>query len=491
MNEPSNLNPLLNDTKTGREVCRLMFRGLAMLDNHYRWQPDLAEQIPTTANGGVSPDGRTVVWQLRNGLHWHDGVKITADDVLFTWKCISSGRSRVDPGLYAGVAAVEKIDEQRVKVTLRQPTADYVSMFDFILPAHCFAGVDDWTAAAFNRSPVGNGPFMFQDWLKGSEIRLTRYDGFHFGRPLLDGITIRYLPLGEMVVNLFKTGEINLASNIDHQLAARIAGASDARTEPVCAPQFDYLVVNTERPPLNELAVRQALAAAVDREQLAGQAYEQQAVMTVGDQIPISPYSLNPPPVTSRGEEVIRSLLENSGWKQENGEWTKTGVKLRLSLLYPANDQLRRQVAELLCSGWAGLGINVEPVAMSLEELVGDRVATGNFALALFSWNMPLTPDHRWLWWGMAENGKVNGNYSRWFNPDVNRLADQAWLADDQVKTANYQEIERIVVEQVPFIALAYRNTFHVVSNRLAGIMPGGAPGWGWWDAWQWGFVAK
>ncbi|MGL5513705.1 MAG: ABC transporter substrate-binding protein, partial [Sporomusa sp.] len=158
LQEPDTLNPLLSDLLATAEVGRLVFSGLVSTNDKGEWLPDLATDVPTTTNGGVTPDGLRITYRLRQGVTWHDRVPFTAEDVKFTWQLIMNRKINiVSRDGYDRISAVETPDPNTVIVKFREYYAPYLTLFTTILPKHRLETAGDINKAPFNRAPIGTG----------------------------------------------------------------------------------------------------------------------------------------------------------------------------------------------------------------------------------------------------------------------------------------------------------------------------------------------
>src|SRR5919202_4110099 len=192
--EPTHLNKHMNSQTVGTLVARQIFSHLIDVDETGNYTPMLAMEVPTTQNGGVSADGKTVTYKLRRDVKWHDGTPFTAKDVVFTWQ------ARMDPANpvntragYTDIEAVEAKDDSTAVVRFKTLYAPFLDLFGWVLPAHVFGGKTAMDKADFNRKPIGTGPFKFVEWVSGDHLTVVKNpDYYRKGAPLLDQVIFRF-----------------------------------------------------------------------------------------------------------------------------------------------------------------------------------------------------------------------------------------------------------------------------------------------------------
>ncbi len=245
---------------------------LFIADDKMNIVPELATEIPTQANGGISPDGLTIVYHLRHGVKWHDGAPFGADDVVFTWHAIMNPKNNVITRLgYDKIASMTAVDPYTVRVKLKEPYAPAVANFFgpgevsyIILPKHILGQLPDINRAPYNSKPIGTGPFVVDSYDPTTGVMLSANPDYWRGHPKLRGIDYRIIPDSNTTMVMLRSNELDVAVVSDthaHELAKDpgivIVG------EP--APQNAFLSFNTQRAPFDDVRVRRAIAMAVDR----------------------------------------------------------------------------------------------------------------------------------------------------------------------------------------------------------------------------------
>jgi peptide/nickel transport system substrate-binding protein len=287
------LNPHFTSGTKDQEGAPIFYEPLAAWDPDGNLVPVLAAEIPEIENGGVAPDGMSVIWKLKKDVQWHDGRPFTADDVVFNWEYAADPATAATTiGAYQD-AKVEKIDWLSVRVRFNKPTpfwADaFVSARGMIIPKHLFEpykGANSRDAPA-NLRPVGTGPYRFLEFAPGDLVRGERNPSYHVpNRPHFD--TIEMKGGGDPVSAaraVIQTGEYDYAWNmqVEDEILVKLenSGTAKGRVDIVSGGWIEHIKLNsadpwtevdgersnakTKHPLLGDTAVRRALSPLVDR----------------------------------------------------------------------------------------------------------------------------------------------------------------------------------------------------------------------------------
>jgi peptide/nickel transport system substrate-binding protein len=239
----------------------LVYSQLVSLDQNGKVVPDLATKWTTSA------DGRTVTFTLRSGVTWHDGDPFTAADVKASLaRILDEKTAAVARSNLKSITAVDAVGTDQVKLTLAAPSTALLYSLASVNSAILHA--KDITAGTIAKTPDGTGPFSWTKWDQGQQVVLTANAKYFAGAPKIGTLQIRVIPAESSIVSGMKAGAFQLGLLSDPTVADN-AGSSDKFTlvkQPTLA--YHTLMLNGRKGPLKELKVRQAIACAVDRDQV-------------------------------------------------------------------------------------------------------------------------------------------------------------------------------------------------------------------------------
>lgn len=471
---PQYLNPLLSQyNQVDGVLCGLLFSGLTQLDEYGNVIPDLAETLT------ISPDGLVYDFRLRSGLYWHDGVPVTAADVIYT---VGAVQADDFPGvtwlstLWQAVeaSAPEGPDGLAVRFTLKQPFAPFLDYTTIgLLPVHLWEEVPvaEMMLSQLNTRPVGTGPFQLTR-ITATRVELTVNPRYHGPTPYLAGMTIRFYPDRQSLLPAYDRGEIDAISWIWPEDMAQASKRADL--ELFSAPLSGYTLVylnhqNANVPFFQEAAVRQALLYALDRQALVDTVQEGQGLVA---HTPILPGSWAHDSGVKRYDSNLdeaRRLLDDAGWidSDEDGVRDRDGVKLAFVLLGQDEPWLAA-----LSAAWSAIGVQAAPQAVTLAGLTRDFLAPRTFDAAMVSWELSGDPDPYPLWHSTQANG--GQNYAGWDSRTADEAIEQARALDDrELRRGYYTRFQQIFAEEVPALLLYYPVYTYGVRSKIHDVQMG------------------
>jgi peptide/nickel transport system substrate-binding protein len=497
--DPRTLSPLQATSAFELLTERLIFDVLLTYDEHGRLVPDLAERVPTVANGDISADGKRITYHLRRDVRWHDGAPFTSADVRFTYEAIVDRRNTAFSR--EGFDRVERVRTPNAYTVVFRLKAAYPPALDVlfadgawsygILPEHLLRGLktlDD--ARFFTERPIGTGPFQLVRWLRGDRIELRRNDRYFRGPPRLARIVVKVAPDPNTRLIMLRNHEIDWYPDIPPNLFAQAASLRGTRT--LLNPQNRFLALNLNlaRWPLSERATRRAIALAVDKAELVRAYSFGTARPAVADLPPESwayPRSLR---ATPHDPPQARALLERAGWRAErDGILARNGRRLSLQLAYVAQDTIQAGLALEVQHELRRIGVEIELRPYPREVYYAPAsahglVRGGRFDLAFSSWASGGDPDDSALF-GCKYAPPAGPNYGHY----CSRAMDDAQAAalrtfDRAARSRAYARVEALLLADVPLIVLWWPSGTHAYNSDFTGFAP--ALLCDTWNAYRW-----
>jgi peptide/nickel transport system substrate-binding protein len=487
---PRTLNPILATQTFEGVAARLATSILVTADEHGKLVPDLASEVPTQANGGISPDGLTVTYHLRRNVRWHDGVPFTSRDVRFSYEAILNPNNDViSRHGYDDVRSVDTPDDATVVFHLKKRFAPFVAtVFGEsdspygIIPEHVLGKYKSLNDVPYNSKPIGTGPFRVVEWKRGDRIEYAAFDGYFKGKPGLRKLTIRLVPDENTEITLLRSHEVDLmleASVSAYKLMRTLSGIRLALT-PING--YEGVLMNVARGPTSDLRVRRAISLALDRNTLAKTLTYDSGTPAIADQ-PRELWAFDPTlPVPRYAPDEARRLLAAAGYGPN-------GKKLSLGLYFDQTTAVNRTTSVQLQSALAAIGIDLQlhpqlNTVLYAAYGAGGTLTQGKYDLALYPWFAGIDPDDSSQFTCDARG--ANGyNQSGYCSAAMD--AAQADALSEYPKPARkvaYAKIQRLLLSDVPIAFLWWPRNVFPSNPALRGFAPN--PVNEAWNAWQW-----
>ncbi len=444
-------DPHLSVQFAERFVLYMVFNTLVGLDREFSVVPELARSWE------VSPDGKKVTFHLQRGVKFHDGTDFTAEVVKWNIERIldpqtkSPQRSQLEPV----VAAVTVVDPYTVAFELKKPFAPLLAALaerpGFIISP---AAVKKY-GENFGRNPVGTGPFRFVEWVPDASVTLERFDGYwETGKPYLDKVVYRVVPDPTVRITMVRTGEVDIATDVDPKDVPMLRGQAGLKVSELSPPaRWTALQWQVDKPPFNNRSLRQAIALAIDRNELRDVLLRGFGEPAGG---PVTPglWWFDPGFKGFRYDlELARKKLAEAGYP--NGFHFKFVV---------ANVPQWIRQAELIQAQLRKINVTME------FELDNPADAYAHIVERKTNWthtNWTQRADPNGLLY-ILFHSKGFANTTGYSNPRVDELLERAAaLFDPQQRKPLYHEAERIIVEDAPYVFLNYTPDFAVMSRKV------------------------
>ena len=373
--EPDTLN--VYSTHLMGDVQAACVEGLLVPNPDMEYEAVLATEVPTVDNGGIviSEDGTKmdITYHLREGVKWHDGEDFTSADVLCTWETLANPEWEAESK--DGVADIDSIecpDDYTVICHYNCVTPDFPqTLFTFgIMPKHIVEGLDMNVADnGYNASPIGTGPYKFEEWATGEYVKLVRNDNYWREGAYMDSVTFRFVTDENTRINMLKSGELDFTYGITYANFAQVQNIEGMETIAHGLNSWGYVDFNQATPGLDDVAVRRAIACAIDKETIVAQVYA--GVPEAWDQPWTSSDPFHVEGFKTEWQfdlDRANQLLEDAGWKMgSDGVREKDGTRLEFRVGCRSDNTADEALEQILLEylGKIGIKLNAENYAAS------------------------------------------------------------------------------------------------------------------------------
>jgi peptide/nickel transport system substrate-binding protein len=500
---PNTLNPLLSANTTEGIVNRLSFSLLVTIAGDGKTEvPDLAREVPTTKNGGISADGRTITYHLRKNVRWQDGVPFTSKDVRFSWQAMMNDANNVNERVgYEDVASVDTPDDWTVVFHLKRPFAPFVNTVFAesdspvcIVPEHILGAYKDVNRVPFNQQPVGTGPFKVTQWVRGDHIDLVANDDYFRGKPKLRAITVREIPDENTSLNALRAHNVDWIFQASPDLYRGLRSVPGVKIVLANLMQSLQLLMNTAHPPLDDVRVRRAVSLAIDKRALVDKFTSGTAVVAWADQPPWSWAFTNNVTKFAYDPAKAKALLRDAGFAPgPDGIERRNGQPLSLQVSYNVENATRRLVAVQIQAMLKQVGIDAQIKSYPANMLFatygqGGILTTGKFDLNVSGWVAGIDPDDHseFACDQIPRPAHPDGvNYSRYCSKAMDAAQAQALASyDDAKRKPAYAKIQQLLASDLPYDYLWYPRQLEPINPAFKGFTPN--PVNEAWNAWEW-----
>ena len=503
---PASMNPYYDSLTVKTYVLGFGIRPVTAFDKDWKLACLLCSELPTLQNGlakleernGVK--GMAVTLKLKPDLAWGDGTKVTAKDVVFTWKLArdpGSGFANGHP--WDRASSIDVIDEHTLVMHLDKIRVDY-NQWDTVLPAHIEGPVFDKAGSfaeyqkqtAFSREPTNpglyNGPFVITAFQSGQQIVLEPNPHWKGTKPGLKRIVLRLIENTAALQANLLAGDVDMVAGegvgltIDQVIALRKANPD--KFEYIFRPSltYEHIDLKIENPIIADIKVRRALLAAIDRQTLVDRLFD-------GMQPVADTWVNRLDPMMSRDiarfpydPNLARALLAEAGWKPGSDGICRNaaGEKLSIEINTTAGNKLRELTQAVLQSMWKSSCIDVTIRNEPARTLFGETLKKRQFnGMIMYAWSSGVGDSPRSTLGSdkipTAANNWGGNNGIAFSDPRMDQLIEQAETELDPAKQKLvWAEMQKIYAEKIYVLPLFFRADPHVVPKWLDGYAPTG-----------------
>ncbi len=369
--EPPNLDPTAGAAAAIDEVVYAnIFEGLT------RFGPDGGVRPALATSWDVAEDGKVYTFHLHTGVTFHDGSSFDAEDVKFSLdRARAEDSANAQKALFAGIASVDVIDPATVKITLKDTDGN----FPFNMAWGDAVIVAPESVADEATKPIGTGPFKFDDWVQGDHIDISRYDGYWGEKVALSKATFRFISDPTAAFAAMMAGDLDAFPNYPApETLAQFS--SDPRFKVIVGSTEGetILAMNNKQPPLDNVKVREAIAHAINRQEIIDGAMFGYGTPIGTHFAPHNPDYVDLTALSAYDPEKSKALLAEAGVKD---------LKLRLALPPPT---YARRGGEIIAAQLAAVGIETEITNLEWAQWLEQVFKGKDFDLTIVSHTEPM-----------------------------------------------------------------------------------------------------
>jgi peptide/nickel transport system substrate-binding protein len=452
----------------------MLFMSLVRYDAKLAYAPYLARSWE------LAPDGSSVTFHLRSDVRWHDGVAVRAEDVIFTYHtALLDAVAYPQRAYFRRVRDALALDSLTVRFDFVAPHAEPLDPFTqwSVMPAHLLSGVApaEMSAAAFNRAPVGCGPFKFDSWKPNQSITFVANPDFPAdlgGRPYLDRVVFRILPEETTLLTELRAGTVDIMRAVPPRDAGVVDADPNLRLVTFADRSFNYIAWNTRDPLFADPLVRLALSLAIDREQLVNALLYGYGETSVSYVLPdVAPWAVDPDlKPLPYAPDSARTLLARAGWRDTDGDGVldRAGRPFRFTLKTNKGNDVRADAAVIVQADLKKVGVDVAPRLVEWAVFLNE-INHKQFEAYLSSWvydSFQLDPSD------VFHTRAIDGKYNRasYSNPVVDSLIDAGLAATDRATARPlWFRFQRILRDEAPYTFLFNDKERAGLNRRLHG----------------------
>jgi peptide/nickel transport system substrate-binding protein len=456
--DPAGFDPQRGPSGMSHVVIEQVYSTLMALDPDAKPYPELAESYE------LSPNGLQFTFKLRNGVLFHNGDPLSAEDVKFSFDRLRAKDSGYSYGAQVEtIEGVDVVDPLTVRFRLTKRTGPFLVYMAFpgssIVPKKLVESGHD-----LNAKPVGSGPFKFVSYEPRSSIKFERNDHyFQTGKPYFDTMEFRIISDTTALTDALMSGEVDFTNEVPPKDWTTVQGNPDLKTQTLEGSRFYWLLPNNTHKPMDNPKVRQAIGLAIDRKALVAGAFFGQATPILGGVIPQWNWAHADLSFFKEGADVVRAkqLLMEAG--VTNGFETS----MTLASSFPAMVAM----APIIQSNLAAIGIKTKIGTMEIPRYWDEVWGPSKFDITTMYWVSPLADPDDFV----TNNYKCGMaiNVQKTCSKEMDSVLEEAKTAPSQeARKAAYAKQQQLSLDEMDIVPLvnAWLLIAHV--NKLQGFQP-------------------
>lgn len=483
VNEPRHINPLLSQANdTDRDLVFLIYSGLLKYNGEGKIIPDLAETYE------ISSDGLNYTVYLKDGAYWHDGRKVTADDIIFTIQTAQNSDYGSPQRVNWQGVQIEKVNDLAVMFKLQAKYAQFLNNLTVkILPKHIWQDIKpiNFALSEFNLKPIGSGPYKFDRLKKDKNGKIRSYQlsankNFYGSRPFINEIEVKFYISEDEMIDAYNRNETEGLSFVSPDNLKKIKFKQRLNIRELKLPRYFAVFFNQNKSVLlSDKNIRLALSRATDKNVLLEKVLENRGIAIHS---PMMGGVLDVPNNVKKYDydiKLAKTTLEAAGWhaspkpQGDGGEMDEGGIlskgsqKFSLKITTSTWPELT-EVAKIIEEQWEALGADITIEVLptpELQQAIKDR----NYEALLFGAVLNIDPDPFSLWHS-SQKKDPGLNLALYDNKAADTILEEARQTLNPLeRVQKYDDFQRIVIEDIPAVFLYNPLYIHGQAKKVKG----------------------
>ena len=473
---PLYINPILAKANgPDYDISRLVYSGL------FKYTPEGSLQEDIAQDYTISEDGKEYIVHIKQGIFWHDGEGMDAEDVVFTLNRIQelAFKSPLREA-WLNVEVKQGEDPYTLLFSLEDPRADFLELLTVgILPKHLWenVGAENFALNRLNLEPIGTGPYRFDRSQKDANgkvliYELLSFEEYYNQRPYIDSIVFKFYPDREALLMAYKNKEVRGMGGIDISVWEELGEYQEhLDLHSMRIPHYYVAYFNPNKSEsLGYEEVRDAIALATDRESLVEQVFQNRASIVRG---PFLPNMIDGGGDSRSKEERIEEanrLLEDDGWvRGEDGIREKDGVRLEFDFSTADWPEFTRS-ADILRDQWSKIGVRANVKVVSVYDLWNNSIKPREYDALLFAHTTTLIPDV-YPYWNSSKTKDPGLNLAMYKGDTIDELTQKLRVTRNEEERREISNaLVRVLEEENPALYLLSPEYLYPVHKEVQGM---------------------
>lgn len=454
--EPSNVDPHGNTELVAMTTQVQIFETLVKKD-------ESGAIIPGLAESWEQKDDKTIRFKLRDNVYFHNGEKLSAEDVVYSIKRATEKPSSASIFASFDAENTKVVDELTVDVATKAP---FAAVYNYLTSTRgeiiSKKAVEEMGDDQFGRSPVGTGPFKFDSWVSGTSITLKRNENYWGEKPAYEKLTLKFITETANRALEIESGNADIVLDPDTGDLDRLKETEGLKVVTGDSYGLSYIVFSMDDEVLNNEKIREALSLALDLDSLVESVYGSYA--TVNESVmPGTVFSYKSQGAHEYNPEKAKQLLAEAGYP--------SGLTIQLNLPNGAEQQNIGVIAQNM---WKEIGVTAEIATASTSEIIAAGRRGDNQATIMAATYSTGDPGH-----ALADFDTRSDGFFRPIDKKIDELLDKGSAAYDQTeRAAIYEELQNYIYHQYYMIGVANKTVNYVITDKVNNFYcdPGNIP---------------